>query len=861
MKLGFTQTDVNQLDSELTTGYGKQAAAAANLKGATDTAGQSVSNFANAHVAPATTALDTIKAHTDDFGKALNPGLTGSMNSAGGGADNLGSAHITPLRSAMDTIKAHTDDFGQSLNPALTTSMANAGHGADDLSSSHLTPARAAIDTIKAHTDDFGQALDPGLTDSIGTTASRVDDWRSSHLGPAQTAVDTIKAHTDDFGRSLDPGLTGSLDTAGSHSDSLHNAHLTPLQTIVQDLNRFVGDFESAMKKWPAAESTNVKVSGSGTTKINSTIPGVTGGTIDLGIATGGVLPGYAPGVDSIPAMLSPGEGILVPEAVRALGGAKTINELNRSYRMHFASGGIATPNVTGWAEHTLGTATTDITNGYKDVITAAVNAMKNQAAELALASGPMGGATGSEMQNGAELYQYLLKNVFDGHKIAAAGAIASIWGECVTLDHKILTKRGYLNHDEVTTDDETMGYNPETDKSEWTRITRVVHYEEKPLITLYSGKWSSTFTPNHRWLTEEGMKKYIDLSEDDKIVLSREADTGAGLPISADEAVTLGLLASRGHVDITPEHQKDLLGRAGDAKLDALYQVLHMSPEQRKEWLRAILATDLPTPEERAVIHTELRRNGIVANAIELALFFEGYHRDMPVSETEEKKVSGFGDVWCVTTELGTWTARKDAFSFFTGNSEWNPLTSGTGGRGLIGWTPEGTISNAAFNGGMATQEPAIIAFINSSGDEGVIREMMSATSVSQAANEWGVGVERYGIDDVHAEGIALATSIMNAGGSSAPAQGEADVLAKAAQTHDAGGWIYPGLNMINNKTGRLERTVPPGGDNGEIHVHMHINDKEFAHEVFPAIQQEGFRYASRNNGNASNKGQWAPR
>jgi hypothetical protein len=160
-----------------------------------------------------------------------------------------------------------------------------------------------------------------------------------------------------------------------------------------------------------------------------------------------------------------------------------------------------------------------------------------------------------------------------------------------------------------------------------------------------------------------------------------------------------------------------------------------------------------------------------------------------------------------------------------------------------------------------MATQEPAIIAFINSSGDEGVIREMMSATSVSQAANEWGVGVERYGIDDVHAEGIALATSIMNAGGSSAPAQGEADVLAKAAQTHDAGGWIYPGLNMINNKTGRLERTVPPGGDNGEIHVHMHINDKEFAHEVFPAIQQEGFRYASRNNGNASNKGQWAPR
>lgn len=36
--------------------------------------------------------------------------------------------------------------------------------------------------------------------------------------------------------------------------------------------------------------------------------------------AGGGVVPGYAPGVDSVRAMLSPGEGVLVPEAVRALG-------------------------------------------------------------------------------------------------------------------------------------------------------------------------------------------------------------------------------------------------------------------------------------------------------------------------------------------------------------------------------------------------------------------------------------------------------------------------------------------------------------------------------------------------------------
>lgn len=48
-----------------------------------------------------------------------------------------------------------------------------------------------------------------------------------------------------------------------------------------------------------------------------------------LQFATGGVVPGYAPGMDVVPAMLSPGEGVLVPQAVRALGGPSAIQQLN----------------------------------------------------------------------------------------------------------------------------------------------------------------------------------------------------------------------------------------------------------------------------------------------------------------------------------------------------------------------------------------------------------------------------------------------------------------------------------------------------------------------------------------------------
>ncbi|RLV10232.1 hypothetical protein CTZ27_03160 [Streptomyces griseocarneus] len=61
--------------------------------------------------------------------------------------------------------------------------------------------------------------------------------------------------------------------------------------------------------------------------------------------ALGGVLPGYAPGVDSIPAMLSPGEAILRPEVAARLG-VGTIDAWNaaaaRGHIPRFARGGVA---------------------------------------------------------------------------------------------------------------------------------------------------------------------------------------------------------------------------------------------------------------------------------------------------------------------------------------------------------------------------------------------------------------------------------------------------------------------------------------------------------------------------------------
>jgi hypothetical protein len=135
-----------------------------------------------------------------------------------------------------------------------------------------------------------------------------------------------------------------------------------------------------------------------------------------------------------------------------------------------------------------------------------------------------------------------------------------------------------------------------------------------------------------------------------------------------------------------------------------------------------------------------------------------------------------------------GNKIAAAGAAASIWGESGWNPFAVGTGGRGLIGWTPEGTISNAAFAGGMKTQLPEILQFVKNAGDFPAILAMMGSKTVSAAANIWGKRVERYGINDVHAQGIALASQFLK---------------------YDSGGWLPPGVTVAYNMTGKHERVM----------------------------------------------------
>jgi hypothetical protein len=180
-----------------------------------------------------------------------------------------------------------------------------------------------------------------------------------------------------------------------------------------------------------------------------------------------------------------------------------------------------------------------------------------------------------------------------------------------------------------------------------------------------------------------------------------------------------------------------------------------------------------------------------------------------------------------------GNKVAAAGATASIWGESSWNPFAVGTGGRGLIGWTPMGTISDASFKGGMKTQLPAIVNFIGSSGDWGVINQMKHAKSVTDAAWMWGKGVERYGIPDVHPEGLKLASSFM-----------------------DQGGWLPPGASMVYNMTGKPELVLSPDQIAASMGTEYHAHFDGLTLAVIESQVRTAFHMMSLTQGNLARQG-----
>ena len=331
-------------------------------------------------------------------------------------------------------------------------------------------------------------------------------------------------------------------------------------------------------------------------------------------------------------------------------------------------------------------------------------------------------------------------------------------------LDTEILTRRGWLRHDEVRIGDETLGYDSQTQTARWTRVLEVVCYDSAPLTRLGGGQsWSLVATPNHRlpaWRrtgrTGSRWEKFEyttpeSLKSEHKIVLSAPAITERVLDITADEAGIVGWLITDGCVQwaratgrtsqargsrrgnraviyqakpagrdaverllkdiphtvdvraprrpgwlpehayaLAPDWVRSLWSRARLFEYSLERWVLLLDPDQRAAFVRAAcLAEGSQSP---CGVWAVGQNVGDKQRAIQLAAHLEGYdvrvRRHVADSRATAAHVSmllarghvtgqrlrrtnaGHGPVWCVRTELKTWTMRQRDQIMLTSNT-----------------------------------------------------------------------------------------------------------------------------------------------------------------------------------------------
>lgn len=134
----------------------------------------------------------------------------------------------------------------------------------------------------------------------------------------------------------------------------------------------------------------------------------------------------------------------------------------------------------------------------------------------------------------------------------------------CVPNSTEILTRTGWKRHDEVKVGDETIGYNPNSCRNEWTKITAVNRFPDSEVWHIGTDSWSAEVTPNHRWLTQRRTRgahptdpELIETNEllslrSGRLILSVPAEFRSGLPkLTDDEAEILGWAMGDGRIEI----------------------------------------------------------------------------------------------------------------------------------------------------------------------------------------------------------------------------------------------------------------------------------------------------------------------
>jgi hypothetical protein len=334
----------------------------------------------------------------------------------------------------------------------------------------------------------------------------------------------------------------------------------------------------------------------------------------------------------------------------------------------------------------------------------------------------------------------------------------------CVPLDTQILTKDGWKYYYQIHVGDLVWSHNMETGVNEFTKVTAINTYKNRSLVKLSNSRFEFTCTPSHKWLVrEQGKGLYKTetsaLTNRHKIVTAVRTDivpSKMGLKLGwlmcdSIQRYTKGGLPSVAYISQAKyvEEVKALFGEGKKVKKYSdkwkdCYEWIVSVDEVREilGYFDMIDYTDLPSAMSRASLED-------VAGCYESMMMADGSNRGFsstyielieamqimcarlgiatnkvtdrmckkstrPIYTLAIKKTDGAyfsemdvtnippKDVWCPTTENGTWCARQNGFVSMTSNCEtsaWGRALAclGIGIDGAIASTEE--VVNAVIN------------------------------------------------------------------------------------------------------------------------------------------------------------------
>lgn len=391
------------------------------LAGSNKAAAAEISALAQEAGGPATTNLQTLAKWAGKSHDPIDSLYTASQNAAIGfsnlslDAQKLGTALSQDL--SADLGKAVENAIG--LQGALDKFAVDLQKGTAETAAGHKDRKTLYDDLVQVTgSGEQADAIIKAMTDRLhsnANTISATDKQRKAYQEDINKILERVPSAKDDIDKYSEAvrNQTDKTDAGKSARkkllDDLRQTGLNAKdsQTLVDNLQ---ADIDKMRGKQVAV---GVFVNGSGQITVTAAAPANIKSVIAItspkiaalnkqGLALGGRIPGFSPGVDNYPAMLSPGEFVLTPEAASAVGYDR-LDSFNRGMSParqpkkatglvnHYAQGGVV-PIDSLLTDSVSRTAASAATAAQKDTTVAMqriVAAVEQAVAQAAAGSGP----------------------------------------------------------------------------------------------------------------------------------------------------------------------------------------------------------------------------------------------------------------------------------------------------------------------------------------------------------------------------------------------------------------------------------------------------------------------------------------